>query len=1241
MNFINGYIMIFQQNCITKLSFFVLTVLICNIASAQTTFKRSDAEFAAAKLALSVYDTLSALIHINRAIELETKNTNPDAIRLCYFYSFPSDFHTQLQDSIRIRYALGAKKACEEAYGRSNSYIGSLQILGEIYNKQKNSESAIAIFKELLSLTQPDTPSYNYYLYELGRAYLYGKNYKESTYLLEKSCQTLKQSPESDSLDVVHILEALSIAYYKDKQYEKAYSVTIEILDYWCSRNKWECLKFIEQLAQTYHAMGNVNMAQTTYENLLSLNMQIVPKDDTTYNNRLKALGILHKEKGEFDIAISKFKEAVDNVKVSKDKYLLSYVSYLNQLAATYFEINEYDSVYDVLNEALISLEEYDGVKNEMYITLLCNVIYYYNIKNSYDKSLEILFQIESILEKSNIYSIETQIDVIKTKVRVYSAIGNYEEAIKLGAIAKQLIEDTYGIDHEEYNNILNSLALAFEDAGQYDQALMLFDELFENNKGNSLSIHMENYAGLLAKLGQYEKAIALSTKEIETIYSKFGTQNLNYARLLHHLGSLYIKVDHFDDAERLLEESKLIVGNLLDNQHINYSTILYTISSLYLSTNRCYEAKLLVEEAKRISETVYGVNHSSYGLGLNYLARVYSCLNENDLALKFHEETLVHTRRISGEQHPEYGTALMNLAGSYKKNSNYDMARKYYLEALENYKGQIFRAFNFLSESEKERFVIEKGIYPIVKSFVTSKFPFDKEALIAYYEMELLNKEIILSASQRMRRVIERERDEHTMEVYKEWFYLKNEIAKQYTKPIKKRVPDLRKWEGEVENLERKLIQLSKAFKETEEIAKTTWKDIQNKLEDNEVVIEFSSFKYCNDKEWTDSTLYTALVVKKGYERPVLVPLFEQRQLDSLLVSGNDAAKVAGLYRGSEGKSTAKNHKKLYDLVWKPLEEKETVHFAPSGSLHQIAFSAILTPDGQYLSDKYRLNQVSTTAKILQEHKKGELKDITLYGGIDYEADGKDLLAQAQQLKNDAAISRSLTTDLERGASGWDYLRGTRDEVEAIKGTSEKAGVSVNYYTGKTALEERFKQQSGKKSPAILHVATHGFFFPDPEKQYKEHQLLLQEEKNVYKLSDNPLNRSGLLFSGANTAWKGEPVTEGLEDGILTAYEASHVSLPNTQLVVLSACETGLGDIKGSEGVFGLQRAFKLAGAEYLLMSLWKVPDQETAEFMIKFYELLFSTKDIPGSYDKTQRYMKEKYSKEPYKWAAFVLVR
>jgi len=186
-----------------------------------------------------------------------------------------------------------------------------------------------------------------------------------------------------------------------------------------------------------------------------------------------------------------------------------------------------------------------------------------------------------------------------------------------------------------------------------------------------------------------------------------------------------------------------------------------------------------------------------------------------------------------------------------------------------------------------------------------------------------------------------------------------------------------------------------------------------------------------------------------------------------------------------------------------------------------------------------------------------------------------------------------------------------------------------------------------------LMHIATHGFFYPDPKKsQQPKHSV---EYGNVvfrgnsspnnnqgfgvgtFVESPNPLMRSGLILAGVNDIWDGTSNPEG-EDGVLTAQEVAHIDMRKTELVVMSACETGLGDIKGSEGVYGLQRAFKMAGVKFLIMSLWQVPDKETEEFMTKFYTKLMKLKNIEKAFSQTQKEMREKY--DPYFWAAFVLI-
>ena len=216
--------------------------------------------------------------------------------------------------------------------------------------------------------------------------------------------------------------------------------------------------------------------------------------------------------------------------------------------------------------------------------------------------------------------------------------------------------------------------------------------------------------------------------------------------------------------------------------------------------------------------------------------------------------------------------------------------------------------------------------------------------------------------------------------------------------------------------------------------------------------------------------------------------------------------------------------------------------------------------------------------------------------------------------------------------------VHNVRDEINLIQLKGNLNGFTTTVYKESEATEESIKQLDGRTTPYVLHLATHGFFFPDPKQEIPNDIFAEQGKSKIYKASDDPMMRSGLLLAGANNYWGKTAGNTTTEDGILTASEISNLDLSACQLVVLSACETGLGEVKGSEGVFGLQRAFKMAGVKNIIMSLWKVPDAQTAELFDVFYTECFAGKTIHEAFQSAQSQMKAKYS--PYYWAGFVLL-
>jgi CHAT domain-containing protein len=278
-------------------------------------------------------------------------------------------------------------------------------------------------------------------------------------------------------------------------------------------------------------------------------------------------------------------------------------------------------------------------------------------------------------------------------------------------------------------------------------------------------------------------------------------------------------------------------------------------------------------------------------------------------------------------------------------------------------------------------------------------------------------------------------------------------------------------------------------------------------------------------------------------------------------------------------------------------------------------------------LCDKYNLVQLTSTRQVaIKDSNNLAPASIALFGGINYNKQNIDTTITISA----DPYSYVYQQNRSAGVDSFAYLPNTLKEVKSIKRNMELKQNKVSLFTNENATEAAFRNLGGASSPQVIHFATHGFTLPDTAKQ--------KNVGNTFKVSDNPLLRSGLVLSGGNKGWQGKSNLDE-DDGILTALEITSVSLPNTQLAVLSACETGTGELRGSEGIFGLQRAFKLAGVNYVMASLWQVPDKETAEFMNTFYSNWLAGKTIRKAFNTTQQIMRKKYA--PYYWAGFTLMQ
>ena len=385
-------------------------------------------------------------------------------------------------------------------------------------------------------------------------------------------------------------------------------------------------------------------------------------------------------------------------------------------------------------------------------------------------------------------------------------------------------------------------------------------------------------------------------------------------------------------------------------------------------------------------------------------------------------------------------------------------------------------------------------------------------------------------------------------------------------------------------------------------------WKDVLHCLKKDEACVEFVKYT-ANAYSWNDGTPqnhYAALVLLGSGENPIFVDLFDEQD-------------IYETYHLQPKSYETKAGAELYDKIWGKLSNyianKSQVFFSPMGMLNLINIESLVNKYGHTALETYNLKRVSSTRQLIAPAKENQIHSVISYGGIDY-------------AEMSSEIIDSLNT---RG--NWNYLKNTLTEVRNIQETLQKRNTSVTTIIGSNATETSFKKLNGTTA-SIIHIASHGFYIP---LQRRETIPFYGKSNYTQKIKDE-LFYSGLIMSGGQMAWTNSTFEIEKDDGILTSYEISKIDLHNVDLVVLSACETGLGD-NLFDGIFGLQRAFKKTGVKSILMSLWKIDDKTTSEYMSLFYNNLTSGLSKYESYNRTVADMKKKYE-DPYYWASFILL-
>lgn len=803
----------------------------------------------------------------------------------------------------------------------------------------------------------------------------------------------------------------------------------------------------------------------------------------------------------------------------------------------------------------------------------------------------------------------------LTTLAQINKATGNYTLAAEQFLTTVNITDKLYASAHIDRIDTRIQLTNLFLESGQYDSCEIYLKQclkLFENALAHNRDHYNENYisfvlafantqnsmASLHRRTGQLKKATQELEETVSFLKERLDTlaaETIEYKTLLSNLTSYY------------LEEGNIEKAGKVNNEYISLITNKKSLSYLYALQNQGNIYRRLEENDSAIHVWNAALSIIDGGLYVGSqlhlsilvnLGEVYSYAENHEKAILYLLKARELLEKPGGVNPRIYQTTLLNLALTYFYNLNYKEADAVFATLTDHLLNEVQHNFTYLSENEKIAFyrnqqdILTEYIYFALHA--SGVIPTDgsyqnPDITQNLYNLQILTKGIILNASHKVKNAIVSGENQQLKDDYLQWEYLKNELARliRSENPSANQISQL---SAMVEDLEMKLSRESAAFKKGFLVESISWKDIQQKLKPGEAAVEMVRMY--------NGLLYGALIItSETSERPILaiVKSSETRRLEKEYVRQYINAIS---YRYTDTLSYSVYWKPIADAIHKALPKKQKlnrVYFSPDGVYNQINLNTLFDPQsGKYLIDQVEIHQLTNTKELLMPSAKenNSLKHAVLFGNPAFTLTDK--------------ADQELFTKLP----------GTEKEVNAIHDLLKSNKWSVELYKGNTANESQAKSIS---RAAILHLATHGFF---------------SDSDNTSNSLVWMLINSGIALAGAN-----QPKLLDHEDGILTAYEAVNLNLDQTRLVVLSACETGLGEFYPGEGVYGLRLALNAAGASSIMMSLWKVDDTATQELMVSFYqEWLRKPENMRQAFRAAQKQLQEKFL-HPYYWGAFVL--
>jgi CHAT domain-containing protein len=797
----------------------------------------------------------------------------------------------------------------------------------------------------------------------------------------------------------------------------------------------------------------------------------------------------------------------------------------------------------------------------------------------------------------------------------LYKIQGRYSDAEVLIQKALAIRKSVFKGDHPLVAASLTELASLYREQGNFADGEMLVRDALAMNKrllkGDHLNMSVS--LGVLADLckaqGKYTEAESLARDTLDMHKRLFKGDNLNVARSLNNLAIIYMAQRKFAPAEPLVKEALEMFQRLFKEDHDDVARCLENLATLYKNQEQYVNAESLYRKCLEMNKRLFNRDHPFVLHCLTELATLYRDQGKNTDAEALFLEVLTKSKRLYEGDHPLVATALNNLAIQYQAQGKHAEAKPLFRQALGMY-GRVVQSFA-TRKAEGEALTLLAAMPFTRDAFLSATLAARSDPQEAYSEIWFSKGLVTRVYEQRQLTARAAATSSAARQSLTELATARQQRAELLLASYTHDAPTIKQRKEQLENLEIHISELNKAIKpllsaveHAGKLSNSASADLQKVLPSDSAVVDY--LRFVNYEQLRDKTgkinekstvRYLAFVIKTDGVTWVIL---------------DDAAKieeaVAECRRAitSGGSNHASILGQVRELVWEKVRKElpaniKTVYISPDAALCRLPWAALPGDrTGTILLDDYAIATIPHAQFLLekfwpQDPLKNPPNNALVVGGVKYETETLHANATSAEsranplLKPDARI-------------GWSFLPGSVWELNGVWSLAQRKKISTTRLQGENATPSAVL--AALPEARIAHFATHGFF-ADPsfrgifQLDEKEYEKSWRGER-IGRAAKSPLIMTGLVFAGANN-----PKTPGR--GILTGESLIDLDLSGLELAVLSACETGLGDVAGGEGTFGLQRAFHMAGTRNVIASLWKVPDQSTAALMALFYQNLW----------------------------------